>query len=400
MSTATGEVRGSRTYLFGVPPTSAIVVVLGVATLLVGAMALDSAYDWRRAAQLLLGGALGLTLYHAAFGFTAAWRRFIVERRGAGLRAQMLMLALAVALFFPVLAEGSLFGQSVGGFVMPTSSAVVIGAFVFGVGMQLGGACASGTLFTAGGGNARMVVTLIFFVIGSVLATAHLPWWRTLPSLGAHSIVRDFGWPSALVVNLLVFAAIAVATMWIEKRHHGALGRPSAPERTGLARVLQGPWPVLLGAVLLALLNFATLALAGRPWGITSAFALWGAQLFDAVGIPVKEWPYWVNQTSRIEGSLFADVTSVMNFGIVLGAFTAAGLAGKFAPSLRIPVRSLIAAVLGGLMLGYGARLAYGCNIGAYFSGVASGSLHGWVWLIAAFAGNAVGVRLRPRFGL
>ncbi|MFO7909724.1 MAG: YeeE/YedE family protein, partial [Halomonas sp.] len=28
----------------------------------------------------------------------------------------------------------------------------------------------------------------------------------------------------------------------------------------------------------------------------------------------------------------------------------------------------------------------------------ASGSLHGWLWLIAAFAGNMAGVRLRPLF--
>jgi uncharacterized protein len=51
-------------------------------------------------------------------------------------------------------------------------------------------------------------------------------------------------------------------------------------------------------------------------------------------------------------------------------------------------------------LLGYGARLAFGCNIGAFFSGIASGSLHGWVWLAAAFLGSMAGVRLRPFFGL
>lgn len=96
---------------------------------------------------------------------------------------------------------------------------------------------------------------------------------------------------------------------------------------------------------------------------------------------------------------LWEDITSVMDIGIVLGALLAAGLAGRFAPNLDIPRRSLAAAVIGGLLLGYGARLAYGCNIGAYFSGIASGSLHGWLWLVAAFAGNSVGVRvLRPYF--
>ena len=51
-------------------------------------------------------------------------------------------------------------------------------------------------------------------------------------------------------------------------------------------------------------------------------------------------------------------------------------------------------------MLGYGARLAYGCNIGAYFRGISSSSLHGWVWLAAAFAGSVLGTYLRPLFGL
>ena len=89
-----------------------------------------------------------------------------------------------------------------------------------------------------------------------------------------------------------------------------------------------------------------------------------------------------------------------MDFGIVLGALLASALAGRFAPNWRVPLRSASAAVVGGLMLGYGARLAYGCNIGAYFSGIASGSLHGWAWLAAAFFGNVLGTRLRPFFGL
>lgn len=98
--------------------------------------------------------------------------------------------------------------------------------------------------------------------------------------------------------------------------------------------------------------------------------------------------------------SIFNDVTSVMDIGIMIGALLAAGLAGKFQPTWRVPAASLLAAIVGGLLLGYGARLAYGCNIGAYFSGIASGSLHGWCWFVAAFAGNILGTRLRPLFGL
>jgi hypothetical protein len=106
--------------------------------------------------------------------------------------------------------------------------------------------------------------------------------------------------------------------------------------------------------------NFATLYLAGRPWGVTSAFALWGSRLFALAGADVASWGYWQApaKAAAVRQSVFADVTSVMDFGIVLGALIAAGLAGKFSRSWRIAARSLIAAVIGGLMLGYGARLA------------------------------------------
>ncbi|MCK1786253.1 bifunctional hydroxymethylpyrimidine kinase/phosphomethylpyrimidine kinase, partial [Pseudomonas sp. TNT11] len=51
------------------------------------------------------------------------------------------------------------------------------------IGMQLGGGCASGTLFTVGGGNARMLVTLFFFICGSLIATPNLPEARILAEL-------------------------------------------------------------------------------------------------------------------------------------------------------------------------------------------------------------------------
>jgi len=373
--------------------------LLAGAGLVVAALVVGSAFGARLGALMLVGGLLGMVLYHAAFGFTAAWRVFITERRGRGLRAQMVMLAIAVLLFFPALSSGSLFGQAVYGYVSPIGVSVVFGAFLFGIGMQLGGGCASGTLFTAGGGNARMLITLLFFIVGSVIGTAHFSWWQSLPAFQPVSLVREFGAGGGIAVSLLLFAAIAAFTVVMEKRRHGRLEQAPMID-AGNRRWLTGPWPLLFGAVALALLNFATLALAGRPWGITSAFALWGAKGFEALGGDVSQWGYWQASwnASALQASVWSDITTVMNVGIMVGALVAASLAGKFAPNFRIPARSVLAAVIGGIMLGYGARLAFGCNIGAYFGGIASGSLHGWVWLIAAFAGNMLGVKLRPFF--
>ncbi|MBA1202770.1 YeeE/YedE family protein [Pseudomonas capeferrum] len=376
------------------------VPLLALALLLVGAWFLNITAGFRQVLLLIVGTALGLTLYHAAFGFTSAWRVFIKERRGAGLRAQMVMLAVAVLLFFPALSAGTLFGNPVTGLVAPAGVSVVFGAFIFGIGMQLGGGCASGTLFTVGGGNARMLVTLLFFIIGSVAATQHADWWFALPSFPATSIVQAWGVVPALLASLAVFGLIAWITVKLETRRHGRLEAPLASAHRGLGRFLRGPWPLVWGALALALLNYATLALAGRPWGITSAFALWGAKTLGALGVDVGSWAFWQmpGNAKALAAPLWQDVTTVMDIGIVLGALLAAGLAGRFAPSLNIPLRSLLAAVIGGLMLGYGSRLAYGCNIGAYFSGIASGSMHGWLWLVAAYTGNLLGVRLRPVF--
>jgi uncharacterized membrane protein YedE/YeeE len=374
-----------------------------MAALLGGAGLIGGLVDPRQAALYVVGAALGLVLYHAAFGFTSAWRVMVSDRRGAGLRAQMVMLAVATLLFFPVLASGSLFGQPVAGNVSPIGVSLLVGAFIFGVGMQLGGGCASGTLYTVGGGSTRMLITLAGFVAGSVIGSAHFHWWAAQPSFAPVSIIKLWGPWTGVVLQFVVLGAIAFGTIVLERRRHGRIlpAKPSA--RQGAARFLHGPWPLVAGAIVLALLNFATLALAGRPWGVTSAFALWGAKFAAATGIAdPASWPYWSSPARQAEltGSVLNDITSVMNFGIIVGALLAAALAGRFSPTWRVPLRSAGAAVIGGLLLGYGARLAYGCNIGAYFSGIASGSLHGWVWMIAAFSGNVIGTRLRPLFGL
>jgi uncharacterized protein len=385
-----------------IPPINPAVVTFASALLVAGALALGNAYSWRQGTLFLLGGGLGVVLYHALFGFTSAWRVFIANARGAGLRAQMLMLALAMLLFFPAIGAGTLFGEAVRGKYGAVGVSVVVGAFLFGLGMQLGGGCASGTLYTAGGGNTRMLVTLFFFIAGSVLGAWHLPWWSAQPNVGAISLVSAWGVVPALMLGLVVCALIAAATVLVERRRHGTLLSGIKTDRRGWRRFLHGPWPLLAGAVALAIGNFATLYLAGRPWGITSAFALWGSKIIGAVGVDVASWGYWRTpaRAAALQQSVFADITSVMDFGIILGALLAAGLAGKFKPGWRIEPRSLLAAVIGGLLLGYGARLAYGCNIGAYFSGIASSSLHGWVWLVAAFFGSILGTRLRPLFGL
>lgn len=378
------------------------VVMIAFALLLAGALLLAQTVSWRQGVLFVVGGVAGISLYHASFGFTSAWRVFLADRRGAGLRAQMLMLALAVIVFFPLLAHGSVFGQPVKGEIGAVGYSMGLGAFLFGIGMQLGGGCASGTLYTVGGGSVRMVVTLAAFIAGSAIGVYHLPWWQSLPNLGPISLINSLGWAPALALNLVLFGLVAWISLMLERRRHGAIAADAPRRSDRLSRLTRGSWPLAWGAIALVLVNLATLLLAGRPWGVTSGFALWGSKIAAVLGFDVASWGFWSApaRARALNASVFEDITSVMDFGIVIGALAAAGLAGKYSPSWRVPPRSLAAAVIGGLMMGYGARLAYGCNIGAYFSGIASSSLHGWVWFGAALGGSYIGTRARPLFGL
>ena len=376
-----------------------VIVIAATLGLLIATYLLTT-QGWRHSMLFVVGFCAGGVLYHAAFGFTGAWRDMIRDRRGSGLRAQMIMLGVTVAVFVPLLASGEILGTPIRGSVAPLSLSIMVGAFLFGVGMQLGGGCASGTLFTVGGGNVRMLVTLLAFVIGSVLGAWHWPVWQDVPRLPPVSLLNNFGVGGALGISLGLFALVWFGSAALERRRHGGISAGAGAAGSG--SWLRGPWPLIAGALGLAAVNIATLTLAGRPWGVTSGFALWGSKTAAVMGMDVAGWPYWERPgpSAALQASVFHDITSIMNFGILLGALTAAGLAGKFAPAWRVPARSLAAAVIGGLLLGYGARIAYGCNIGAFFSGLASASLHGWFWFVAAYLGNALGTRLRPVFGL
>ncbi|PBB06517.1 YeeE/YedE family protein [Salimicrobium humidisoli] len=352
---------------------------------------------------LLIGLGLGYTLFHARFGFTSAFRKLMAVGNGEALRSHMVMLAVAVTLFAPILAFGvSFFGGEVSGYVSPVGVSLFVGAFMFGIGMQLGGGCASGTLYAVGGGRSIMFVTLLFFIIGSTVGAYHLPFWtEEMPSFEPVTLATStgLGYGGAWVLSLAIFGLVALITLWVEKKKRPPKQAP-VPSVRGWKRILRGSWPLFAAAIILAVLNALTLMTRGSPWGVTSAFALWGSKVAMFFGIDVSSWGYWQGANAEVlQSSIFADSTTVLNLGVILGAFLASAAGGLFRFT-RITLRNFMASVIGGLMLGYGARLAFGCNIGAYFGGIASFSLHGYIWGILALAGTFVALFLRPFFGL
>jgi uncharacterized membrane protein YedE/YeeE len=351
------------------------------AALLIALILVDR--QWASAGLVVLGFALGVAFLKAEFSFAAAWRRFIARGEADGLLGGLLLIAIAALVIVPMTA----LLPSFGGAIAPLGPSLVIGAFVFGIGMQLANGCGSGTLYTAGGGSGRMLVTLAFFILGSVIGSLHMPAFLALGGIDPVLAGNHFGPWGGLAVTLASLAGVAVLIVAIARRR-GANVRPGRR--------------IAAGAVAIGLLSIAVFAVAGHPWSVTFGFTLWGGKLASALGIDLSgaEFWQWPGPKHALKNSLLSDTSSLTDFGMILGAMAAATIGRPFARTSWPPLKSLAAAAVGGLLMGWGARLGFGCNIGAFVGGVASGSLHGWIWFAAALVGCAVGIRARPLFGL
>jgi uncharacterized protein len=165
-------------------------------------------------------------------------------------------------------------------------------------------------------------------------------------------------------------------------------------------KFLKDPWPYITGAVILGLINIGMLAAAGTAWGVTTPFAYWGAWIYKAIGGHPESWFFFqqkANQTA-FNGGFMNNAMSLSNVGIIAGAFLSTLLASQFKIKKIKSWKQVVAAILGGLLMGYGARIAFGCNIGALFSGVASMSLHGWVYWVSIFIGAWIGSKLLVKY--
>jgi uncharacterized protein len=326
--------------------------------------------------SLAVAMVLGAAFVWLDYGFTAGFRAYLADGDGRALGAAFLVPAVAALAVVPV---GSLGGDYIR-FVAPIGPPLIFGAAMFGVGMQIANGCGSGSLVAAWQGSRRMWVVLPFFCVGGVLGSLVLPAALRLPGFGAVDLPTLLGpWTGLLATEALLAA--------------------------GALFVLRGAWPqrgragaaALIGA--LAALLFLV---SGEPWGITMGLTVAGAQALLAVGLDVSGHEFWADAWTRqlLHGPLLAMHGALSDVGLLLGALLSAAILGRLRPGTPLGWRGAAGAAVGGVLMGVGARLSFGCNVGAFVGGVSSGSLHGFVWLIAVLPGCWLGIRLRPWCGL
>ena len=340
---------------------------------------------------ILIGALLGASLNYFQFGFSSSFRSFITEKRTAGMRSIIWLLAIAILLFAPLLALQAWHEQTFTGFIRPLSLAIPLGAFIFGIGMQIGCGCTSGTLNRVGQLQAMSFSTLLFMIIGGSLAAMTFADWNQLPVFEPFAFQRQFGWALGLLIQLLLLAFLYLLLKRLEQRHHQDY-QPLIAKQHFLKT-----HPFLAAAISLAFLNASLLFISGTPWSISSVFPYWGTSLIDLFGLSI-DWTFWdytMENSTRMNQGLFENTVSLTTIGVILGAFIASLIHPRI--KVKISAKALAASMIGGTIMGFGAVMASGCNIGAFFSGIASGSLHGWVWLVFALFGNMLGLMIRKQ---
>ena len=341
---------------------------------------------------LVFGLSLGAVLNYFMFGFTSAWRNLILYQKTLGVRAQIWMLTLASLLFLPLILIGQHTESDYQGLVRPVSLSVVLGAFLFGIGMQLAGSCSSGTLNRLGKLAPFSFLTFPFLLVGGVLASYFYGSWVNWPSLNPTSfsmLFNGFG----VLISLGLFGIIYGVLIGYERTKTGYL-EPMVDWQAP-SPFIKRLHPLFIAGILLALLNFLVFIWSGQPWSIASVFTIWGIKLAALSGFGF-DWAFWdvaILYGERFERPLLQDPVSLTAIGLILGSLFVTLLGRSDSKHEPLRLKNVIYAMLGGLLMGFGATLSYGCNIGAFFSGIASGSLHGWLWIVFAVLGNILALK-------
>lgn len=148
------------------------------------------------------------------------------------------------------------------------------------------------------------------------------------------------------------------------------------------------PVPSVIAAGVLSAYYFG---ITGTFWAVTGEFTRWGGHLMQLFGYHPENWGYF--KLLNLEGSPLDRIDGLMIIGMFVGCLSAALWANNV--KLRTPQHRIriVQAVAGGIIAGFGARLAMGCNLAAFFTGIPQFSLHAWFFALATAAGSWFGAR-------
>lgn len=375
--------------------------LLVLAALLVGAYLLQvtSGRGSPAALSLLVGAALGVTFERGRFCFFCIFRDFIEYRNAGPLYAILAALAVGgigyaiiFGAFLPVPSSGRLAPDA---HIGPVSPALVVAGLVFGLGMALSGACISGHLYRLGEGSVYAPPALAGSLIGFGLGFWSWNWLYLTVIAGAPVVWLPhlIGYGGSLILHLAILGVLSFVLL----RYTPPLPpRPSRPLDSAYLHevILRERWNPLVTGALVGIIGVVAY-LRVEPLGVTAQLGSIARTVMSQTGL----LPAHLNGLDSFAGCATRVVQTITEngwliIGLALGSFGAALVAGRFQPA-RPRTGGSIAALLGGVFMGWGAMTALGCTVGTLLSGVSAFALSGWVFGVAVFVGVWIGIARR-----
>lgn len=352
--------------------------------------------------SLLIGVSLGIVLERGRFCFYCIFRDGIEDKNTTGL------LSVFAAIATGAIGYALVFGQFLPNtstdrlpplaHIGPVSIPLAVGAFLFGIGMTLSGACISGHLYRIGQGYLRAIPALIGTLIG--FGIAFILWNPIYLNFISESptpwLPHAFGYSGSLILTLIIVTVLAAIA--IKK---GVNSDPISGERSmkiTLAsihqKLIRDRWnPLITGALVGAIGTIAYLRV--EPLGVTRQISTSARNLSLDNGIG----PETLNGLDKMAGCIAIVSEAITNNGWLIiglvGASFAAAIAGNRFKLSRITPVNATTALIGGILLGFGAMISLGCTVGVLLSGSQAFALSGWVFFASVFLGVWTGIKLR-----
>lgn len=355
----------------------------------------EAAISW------VLGLSFGFVFQKSRFCTVAAIRDIFLLQNFTLAKNVLLYLGLATS-SVAILYQVSLFSNlQIMLKLEPVGILTVIGAFMFGVGMVVAGGCASGVLVRMGEGLIMQWYAFFGLLLGLLLASWLYPLYADV-NLGVQQLfIPDFlGLWGAWLFQILVICFLYWLFLWVEQRngYYNLVNGPAdtPKQRKNKLDLLLTPWPYRQGAIVLVILS-TLVVLWNKVWGITSGLTHLFAGLTNVLLVDISQWQFFIERNR--EGEVFLQHPLVpLVIATVCGSFMAALLGNEFRIRKTANYRFITSALIGGLLMGIGARLANGCNVSSVMSGIPMMSVHGWTFLCFMTLGVLLGIKFLNRY--
>ena len=395
-------------------------------TLFLGVTRMESMLLFR----LLIGVGFGYVLTRSSFGFAGSVNR--AYKTGSG---RLMVALMGMFVITAILSAALLYNIDPTEYrlrVYPISAGAILGGLLFGFGMALSLCCASGALTDLATSWPRALIVLFFFTAGVFVGfpLQKRAAWVTQSWISTETGLQDkggvffpdlFKWDGlegylgAIVLTaLLAGVVIYLAKKYEEKQKAFGIYTGVASEREQLKQypaddkpfklfsedtyktLFVRPWTLQTGAFAMAALYLILMSVTKSGWGITTSFGYWFGKLLILLGAtPDGLAAFSGRDVKHFTTPFFEHAGSVQNFGIFLGTLIAVLLANKLlnreTSPFQITGKDILLYAMGGFIMGFGTRLANGCNVGALYSPIATFSLSGWIFLITMTGGGILG---------